>query len=83
VNTPGDTPEERAEYRRTHWKARKIRRGEDEDGFDGSYWRARSRDERSQEVWELTVLQWRLMRGIDPVQLRLDRTARSVQRGGR
>lgn len=79
--TPGKTPEERAEWRRTHWKARKIHLHDDQDEFDREAIADMSPEERMALSWELTKTTF-LMRGIDGASVRLDRSVARVERRG-
>lgn len=76
---PSDTPEERAHYRRTHWKARKIRRGEDEDSFDREAIAAMTPEERIALSWQITKELF-AFKGIDEAAIRLDRSTARLQR---
>jgi hypothetical protein len=60
-------------------KARKIRRGEDEDAFDREFWQAASPNEKFAASWELTRL-WAALHHVDESELRLDRTVARIER---
>ncbi|GEM_PF-6570003 len=76
------TREERAAYRRTHLKVRKIHIHDDHDAFDRERYLAMEPMDRVGIVFALTA-HYAFLRGLSGDQLRLQRTVTSIRRGKR